>query len=448
MKKPHFFIQLMFLFTSLIPILPSQPGVQAADSQDIWIITDLHYLSPSLHDKTGEAINHIRNTGAGKDFDYGPQRMEALIYWVEEDQPDYLVVSGDLTLNGELASMQDLAAYFDRIEALGTQVLVTPGNHDIASGWARAFQGEDFIKTDQVMAEDFAALFKAHGFDQALSRDPHSLSYVYALDPQTWVIMLDSNIYADGQGKGQPITKGRLKPETMVWLSDRLAEADQAGVKVIPVSHHNSLDHHERLKANYTLENAVDYRALLAKYQVPLTLSGHIHTQHIASLTQGDWALTDIVTGAFSSAPSYVGKLKVTPQGLSYQAEPLDLVTWAKAEQTDDPNLLDYPSYIAETFNKASRQMAYGEMIESGWYQKDDPFLDQIADYVALVNLAYFSGHPLQEKDLAAFENLADIRDTIDQKAFYRFKAYIEAVEASQTDHRYLDLVPWPNPLP
>lgn len=51
-----------------------------ANNDDLvaWVITDLHYLSESLHDEDGEAYQHIKNTGAGKDFDYGAERMQAL----------------------------------------------------------------------------------------------------------------------------------------------------------------------------------------------------------------------------------------------------------------------------------------------------------------------------------------------------------------------------------
>lgn len=104
--------------------------------------------------------------------------MEALVEQVEREQPSLLLVSGDLTLNGEKQSMVELAQYFTRIEEKGTEVLVIPGNHDIASGWARAFKGDQQIVTDQVTAQQFAELFVNHGYQQASSRDKASLSYL------------------------------------------------------------------------------------------------------------------------------------------------------------------------------------------------------------------------------------------------------------------------------
>ncbi|WP_161950644.1 metallophosphoesterase family protein, partial [Streptococcus suis] len=175
----------------------------------IWIITDLHYLSQDLFDD-GEAFSYIEKTAAGKDLRYGKERMEALVEQVGREHPSLLLVSGDLTLNGEKQSMVELAQYFTRIEEKGTEVLVIPGNHDVSSGWARAFKGDQQIVTDQVTAQQFAELFANHGYQQASSRDKASLSYLAKLFSNAWFLMIDSNIYSDGYGKGAPPTNGRI----------------------------------------------------------------------------------------------------------------------------------------------------------------------------------------------------------------------------------------------
>lgn len=444
MKKANILIILLFLHLFLGHPVQAQTSENAQPIQ-IWVITDLHYLSPNLHDQDGEAIQHIRNTSAGKDIDYGAQRMEALITQVQNKKPDYLIVSGDLSLNGEYQSMLDLAAYFEKIEAAGTQVLVIPGNHDMSSGWAREFVGPDFIKTRQVLASDFSSLFDNYGYNQALSLDPDSLSYIYPLDDKTWVAMLDSNIYPEGEGKGAPTTKGRLKPETMVWLEDLLSQAQAQGIRVLPVVHHNTIDHHDKLSRNFTLENAAELRQILANYQIPVTLSGHIHTQNYQTSQANDFQLTDIVTGAFSIAPSYIGMIEWSDQAFTYQASPLDMAAWVKTNSVTDPNLTHYQDYIQAIFDKSSRQMAFAEMIESGWYSDDQPILEEVADYVAMVNLAYFAGRPLTSADYQSFTNLDEIQTLIQTKAYASFKAYLDAIVNNQVDYRQAGPIPWPS---
>lgn len=118
---------------------------ELSSTDEIWVITDPHYLSPELHDQD-VAFQKMQNTAAGKDLVYSKERMEALVAQVESERPKVLIVSGDMTFNGEYQSFIELVEFFKRIEALGTTVLVEPGNHDIADGWARKFQGNENYK--------------------------------------------------------------------------------------------------------------------------------------------------------------------------------------------------------------------------------------------------------------------------------------------------------------
>ena len=79
-------------------------------------------------------------------------------------------------------------------------------------------------------------IYHEYGYDQALSRDDSSLSYVYALDDRNWLLMLDSCQY-------EPDNKveGRLKDSTMAWANEQLARAKEEGMFVIPIAHHNLL---------------------------------------------------------------------------------------------------------------------------------------------------------------------------------------------------------------
>ena len=69
-----------------------------------------------------------------------------------------MLVSGDLTFNGEYQNFVDLIHFFKPIESLGTKILVEPGNHNIADGWARKFIGKQNYKTRQPTATEFLSL--------------------------------------------------------------------------------------------------------------------------------------------------------------------------------------------------------------------------------------------------------------------------------------------------
>ena len=159
-KRTLFFVTLFSIIVLSFVFFGKQtaePAITLNASDEIWVITDPHYLSPSLQDNE-VAFQKMQATSAGKDLIYGKERMEALVAQVEQERPKALLVSGDLTFNGEYQSFVDLANFFKQIESFGTKVLVEPGNHDIADGWARKFIGEQNYKTRRLTASEFLSL--------------------------------------------------------------------------------------------------------------------------------------------------------------------------------------------------------------------------------------------------------------------------------------------------
>lgn len=72
-------------------------------------------MSTDLYDD-GPRIHELQASAAGIDIFYSSQRLESLIYQIQtaEEQPDFLLVAGDLTLNGEYDSSVDLKGYFEK----------------------------------------------------------------------------------------------------------------------------------------------------------------------------------------------------------------------------------------------------------------------------------------------------------------------------------------------
>lgn len=421
----------------------SSPPSTLDTSDEIWIITDPHHLSPQLHDN-GEAFQKMQSTSAGKDLIYSSERFEALIHQVAAEKPKALIVSGDLTFNGEYQSAVELANFFDRIEALGTTVLVEPGNHDIADGFARHFQAEKNIKIRQIHKSDFPSIFAHHGYQEAASRDAYSLSYLAKVFTNLWFLMIDSNIYTEqGDGKGAPNTNGVVRKETLTWMNEQLQLAQQAGIRVIPVLHHNVLDHHEQPTSGFTVDNASDVRALLAQYpDVTFGFSGHIHSQHIARETlMANHSYTEVVNGAFSIYPAVVGKLTYDTSGLHYRRSELETDAWAAATQQTNPDLLHHQEYLRAVFNDASHTLVHQSLYEEQWYNPD--LANRISELFEPLNLAYFSGEMLDPQWITntlypsdAYQSLYEHRDN---SFLYRYAQQI-IEENKNANHLSVDV--------
>lgn len=374
-----------------IPREPLIPETELSNSDDVWIITDLHYLSESLFDD-GENFSFIKQTSAGKELDYPAERMEALIWQIEQAQPKLLLVSGDLTLNGEKQSALELNGYFDRIEKLGTQVYVIPGNHDISNGWARKFEGKNQVVTEQILPEDFQNIFAHQGYTEAFSTDDTSLSYAVQPFTNLTLLMLDSNVYSETEGSGAPPANGVLKAETLAWVETILQEAE--GTTILPIMHHNLLEHNDFMNNGFVLDNAPELQALFAEYNVSMAFSGHTHVQDIASQKVADTTLYDVTTSAFSVMNPSIGKVTINDQEIHYQKELLNIDKWAQETNQADENLLHYFDYATQLFVEDGTTMGLRQMFEEQWY--DESYGDAVANFVGENNRLFFSGENSQ----------------------------------------------------
>ena len=78
-------------------------------SAKIMITSDIHYLSDKLHDDD-LAYQHMLSNSDGRLTQYCDVILSAFIEEVLQQKPDVLIISGDLSFNGEKLSHQDLAA--------------------------------------------------------------------------------------------------------------------------------------------------------------------------------------------------------------------------------------------------------------------------------------------------------------------------------------------------
>lgn len=62
---------------------------------------------------------------------HDPKIVAATEDWLREQQPDLVVISGDLTQRAKVEQFREASAYLSRLRAAGFPILVVPGNHDV-----------------------------------------------------------------------------------------------------------------------------------------------------------------------------------------------------------------------------------------------------------------------------------------------------------------------------
>jgi len=234
--------------------------------------------------------------------------LETAVADIKNENADFVLVPGDLTKDGERASHELCASYLRQLEASGKPIYVVPGNHDVKNGHSFRYMGDVVERVPNVTAEEFAQIYREFGYDEALYRDPDSLSYVAVLKPGLWLLALDSCLYRENVEGQEPVTDGRFSLATLRWIEDMLEKAARGNNAVIAMLHHGIVEHYKGQEKNYgeyLLDDFPMVSKLLAMYNVRLVFTGHYHAQDItvARWTKGDKFLFDIETGSLVTYP-------------------------------------------------------------------------------------------------------------------------------------------------
>lgn len=361
-------------------------GDGRAMNPEIMIASDIHYLAKELTD-FGDAFENMSENGDGKVVPYVWEILDAFLDVVTERKPQALILSGDLSLQGEQLSHEALAQKLARAERAGVEVVVIPGNHDLNNPAAAGYQGETVIPADQTSPEEFAEIYADYGYSEAVSRDPASLSYLYELSDGTWLLMLDSCQYENGNQVG-----GMIRSETYEWMGEWLARAWETGRNVIAVAHHNLLDESRIYEDDCTIEHSEELERLLDDWDVTLFLSGHLHVQHYRSSRSCD--INEIVTGSLAMAPCQYGVLKYFgPEKYDYHTEKVDVKAWAERHDNPDANLQNFDEYAEEYLRTVFYNQAYTSLQDKG---KEEADVDGMADFYAFLNAYSVAGRAVE----------------------------------------------------
>lgn len=325
--------------------------------QKIVVATDIHYLAEELSGNRCESFMAAVEAGDGQVLQYGWEILDAFIEDMLKEKPDLVVLSGDLTLNGEKKSHEELSGKLYTLLDNDIQVAVIPGNHDINNTMARGFTADGPVKVDTVTPEEFAEIYADFGYVAADERDSASLSYLYKLDDYYWILMLDTCQYTPANQIG-----GMIRRETYEWMEEQLSDAWTDGAQVITVSHHNLLDQSgvsREFYDNCTIEHNERLIQTLYDGHVRLHLSGHLHLQH--HMQDPDSEIYEIVTGSLVMSPCHYGVLRVMEDGsYIYDAKSVDVDGWAKRKGYKNKDLSDF-TFFCETFLK---RIAYKDALD------------------------------------------------------------------------------------
>ena len=337
------------------------------------IANDIHYISPTILGD-GEFFRNPTGRADGKVVHYITDITDAFIAEVIEKKPQALILAGDLTLNGALVSHTELANKLAAVKNAGIDVLIIPGNHDFDKT-AVDYSGDSLKEAEGSTASDFYEIYNPL-LPETLSREEGTFSYVYQASDDLWVLMLDTNTYAECY----------VMESTFKWAEEQLGIARESGIDVIAVSHQNIYEHSDLLSFGYQLYNGTNLQSLYEKYSVICNFSGHIHVQ---SIIDGD--LPEIATSSLAVTGLHYGKITYNGKALNYSAETLGVAKEAEG-------YADFSEYATYFFEKIAIGQAHDALADSGLSGSE---IELMAKTYAEINSAYFEGKKIDPKSYA-----------------------------------------------
>lgn len=354
MKSRNYFFYFLIIVVSL---LFSITGC-AKPELTIVHVSDMHYFSPSLIENE-DFMWKVAMESDGKDTVQSALIAQAFVDDMIKLKPDVVIITGDLTLNGEEASHEELRDLLGKLKDIGIEVYVMTGNHDV-NMTAYRYTNDGVEEVPSFGSQRFEDHWWDFGYGEALSQDRWSNSYIAELNEKTWLLSVDSNTGS----------KGTIRKSTLDWIDENLAKANQEGIRVISATHQNLFVHNENFVWGYQLNNAAALIELYEKYGVEVNLSGHLHVQTIVESN----GIADIAVSALVDTPLQYGILTVSGNKLSYRTREISNEA--------------LKSKAKEVFDECTRNKVKNELLNV----LDPVVAQKMMDIAVQLNREYFLG--------------------------------------------------------
>lgn len=301
---------------------PGDADGSAAGDADIKIavLSDTHYYPLTYVSDCEDYETYVG--GDPKMLEESGSILDAALDMVRQDQSDVLLVSGDLTKDGEKLGHEQLAERFQKIEdETDTEVFVINGNHDIYNYQdSCTFANGKKESAETTTPDEFKEIYRNFGYDgnwdaqyftnpnAASGEQAGGLSYSVDLGKFT-IVAIDSGMYSPdahtGYDTNEHVTAGRVDEDLLPWVVGQTKEAEAEGDTVIGLMHHGLVPHfsmEDQILSEYVVENWKDVATRLADAGMRYIFTGHMHANDIAQFTSTSGnTITDLETGSLSS---------------------------------------------------------------------------------------------------------------------------------------------------
>ncbi len=200
------------------------------NSLTITVLTDTHYYCKE-NGTSGKAYD-IANSKSQKLLADSSVVLESAFNHIKNDnESDIVIISGDLTNNGEMNAHYEFIEMLRELKKDGKRVYVITATHDFRKNEvADLYKGDEKLQTKAASREILYDLYKEFGPDEAIAVHRESMSYIVQLCDGYRLFALNDDTNRNG--------KSGFSDECFEWISERAKEAREENQFIIAMTHH------------------------------------------------------------------------------------------------------------------------------------------------------------------------------------------------------------------
>lgn len=354
-------------------------------SFSMYVLTDTHFFSPNMWEE-GKPIND-REKGDQIAIKDTPAIIDTFFDKIIEDtETKYVLITGDLTSNGDKQSHIDFKKHLERLTNAGKRVFVTCATHDYAGLGDDEnifhpvyYKKDGCVPAERMYKTQLADFYFDYGHKYADSIHKESGSYTVLLDKAIRMIAL----YDNGNGRSHC----GLFDDGFCWLENELKKAKENNECVFIAVHHPIIPPWPIYKAVAEFEMFGGYdrlSRLMCEYGVKLVLTGHTHVQGIKKHTDSNGrGFYDVTTNSLVCAKGKMRKLVFDTENKTCSIESIgiDKINGIDGSAYEHINSLNFAGLIKKSI----------PLIDTDW----DSFADNVSH---VFNADILKKHPKMSK--------------------------------------------------
>ncbi len=401
---------------ALAIILVSIPFSVSAESSAIrfGVISDIHYFAKSLKgDYSEEYKEWLYNKH--KEYDEADSllsnALDGVLRNAADDGATYVLIPGDLTKDGAKESHKALAEKLAAFESeTGIPVYVVPGNHDINNSNAMTFENGYEEPAETTSPEAFREIYAEFGYDEADSvfvpdegDKGGMLSYTKVLGGYK-LIAIDSCMYSEDNGAegNEHMTDGRIGEDLLEWIIDECEDAEERGLTVVGMQHHNLVPHMAIEEATFwpfVVQEWIQIADAYADSGMHYVFTGHLHANDVsAHVSDNGETVYDILTPTLTGYPNYYKIVDFVSDGtnIDFDMKSLEVDEYRNVVG-DDGTVYEKPFRLTYSFERTFGKGSVKDLLEGIIHPFISGLFADISEVGGLVNYLAASGLDLQQ---------------------------------------------------